>query len=263
MFSIYGKPSSFSIFITLITVIGLISKYKKEWIFKLLTIFQKRFKTKPQPKLTVYSYSYPYTPDENVKEEVMKLPIIKVLEEKVGSIRPFQNPKWLDFYQNHFIRGSLFNQDIISYAHSHYSVASKTLVSLLRLDKRVCGHDDIVHGGLCAALFDEIMGEVFYCDSEGKYMGFTASLTINYKSPMPSKNTFVWCVQITKREGRKVFLKGQVRDAVKIKDQSSGGKDTHGNLFSHLIDPKTILYAEAEALFIIPKTALPSEAIKK
>ena len=181
----------------------------------------------------------------------------------LGPKRPFQNPKWLDFYRNHFIRGSLFNQDIISYAHSHYSTETKTLASLIKLQTRVCGHKDIVHGGLCAAIFDEILGEVFYCDAEGKYMGFTASLTINYRSPMPANRLVIWLVKIVKREGRKVYLKGQVRDAVHSVEGASVVKKGNDDLFSHLIDDNSVLYAEADALFIIPKTPLPADSMRK
>ena len=36
-------------------------------------------------------------------------------------------------------------------------------------------------GGLISALFDDVFGELFYSDAEGRYMGFTANLEVDYR----------------------------------------------------------------------------------
>ncbi|XP_065672533.1 acyl-coenzyme A thioesterase THEM4-like [Hydra vulgaris] len=65
----------------------------------------------------------------------------------------------------------------------------------------------IVHGGLIATHHDEITGIL-----AERCFGpcLTASLNINYKSPMPVGSTFLFECKVVKVEGRKIFLENKI-----------------------------------------------------
>lgn len=130
-----------------------------------------------------------------------------------------------------------------------HSPKDKILITLIKLGSEVCGHKDIVHGGLISALFDELLGELFF-KSQKKH-GFTAKLTINYRAPIPAGSLVVFAMRVVKVEGRKHFLDGQVRLAMPELDYSNIN-DTE--VFSKWIG-STLLFAEADALFVTLKTA--------
>lgn len=117
------------------------------------------------------------------------------------------------------------------------------------------GHPGIVHGGVTALLFDNTLGfaqgvsalrsddklhgflealqsEATLGNSEttASRFGFTASLTINYRSPCFSKSTVVINCKLVEANGRKRTLKGTMID-------SKTGK----------------LVADSSALFIMPR----------
>jgi acyl-coenzyme A thioesterase PaaI-like protein len=141
----------------------------------------------------------------------------------------------------------------IEHAHSHYDASTKTLIFFCTLGDKVCGHQGIVHGGLISALFDDIFGELFFSDADGQYAGFTAYLKIDYRNKMPSRKTIVFLVKISRQEGRKVYVKGEARDAhIDAADLNLENMDEE-SLFASYLSSKSLLYAEGEALFIIPR----------
>ena len=116
------------------------------------------------------------------------------------------------------------------------------------------GHRGIVHGGVTAMLLDNTLGwanAVGVLASNGELeatirgqplasdtvqtFGMTAYLHLEYRSPcLPGSTVVITCVT-EKAEGRKRFLKGEVRDA-------ATGK----------------LIAEATSLFVRPRPKLPA-----
>lgn len=117
------------------------------------------------------------------------------------------------------------------------------------------GHPGIVHGGITALLFDNTLGvaqgvsalrnddklQDFLAtlkkdgvlgnsETTTSRFGFTASLTVNYRSPCFSESTVVLNCKLVETEGRKRTLKGTMID-------SKNGR----------------LIADATALFIMPR----------
>lgn len=101
-----------------------------------------------------------------------------------------------------------------------------TIDSWLTPDKRLEGALGIMHGGYVSLLLDEAMGKVL------SGMGIkapTGNLNVRFRKPTPLGATLQLHAQFIENQGRKYFLKGELRDA--------GG----------------IVLAEAEGLFIAIK----------
>lgn len=111
----------------------------------------------------------------------------------------------------------------------------KNLVWMCYLSTDLCGHVGIVHGGMLATILDEGLGRCSFA-SLPNHIGVTASLTVNYRKPVPAGSYVVLKAETTKAEGRKVWVKGRIE------------------LLNQDETPGTVL-AEAEALFIEPKYA--------
>ncbi|MEY4165522.1 MAG: hypothetical protein RL419_1364 [Actinomycetota bacterium] len=62
-----------------------------------------------------------------------------------------------------------------------------------------------VHGGLIAAVFDEILG---FAQSLSGRPGMTGNLSINYRKPTPLNTELVFRGHITSIDGRKIFTTG-------------------------------------------------------
>lgn len=99
----------------------------------------------------------------------------------------------------------------------------------------MCGHVGIVHGGMLATILDEGLGRCSFA-SLPNHIGVTASLTVNYRKPVPAGSFVVLKAETTKAEGRKAWVKGRIE--ILNQDETPG----------------TVL-AEAEALFLEPKFA--------
>ncbi|XP_012553501.1 acyl-coenzyme A thioesterase THEM4 isoform X1 [Hydra vulgaris] len=67
----------------------------------------------------------------------------------------------------------------------------------------------IVHGGLIATHHDAITG-ILAENCFGSCL--TASLNVNYKSPMPVGSTFLFECKVVKVEGRKIFLESKINN---------------------------------------------------
>jgi thioesterase superfamily protein 4 len=98
------------------------------------------------------------------------------------------------------------------------------------------GHAHTLHGGAASLLFDEAMGQVAWFHKSPGQAGFTATLTVDYKKPIPTPTTVllrVWLEE--KSHGRKEWVRGVLED----------GKGT--------------LYAKATALYLeVPTGKLTS-----
>ena len=62
-----------------------------------------------------------------------------------------------------------------------------------------------VHGGLIAAVFDEVLG---FAQSLSGRPGMTGNLSINYRKPTPLNTELIFRGHITSVEGRKIFTVG-------------------------------------------------------
>ncbi len=69
------------------------------------------------------------------------------------------------------------------------------------------GPPGCVHGGWVAAAFDEVLG---FAQSLNGTPGMTGTLTIRYRKPTPLLTPLRFEARLTKREGRKCFVTGEL-----------------------------------------------------
>jgi len=100
----------------------------------------------------------------------------------------------------------------------------------LKFGTKVNGHHGIVHGGITSLLYDDVFGFAYFMASGGLF-GYTANLSVNYRTPLPENTEAVMRVTLDKIERRKVMLKARL--------ESKDGE---------------IMYSEATALYIIDKS---------
>jgi acyl-coenzyme A thioesterase PaaI-like protein len=70
------------------------------------------------------------------------------------------------------------------------------------------GAPGCVHGGIVAAVFDEVLS--FVQPPKGQ-PGVTASLTIRYLAPTPLDRELIFETELVRTEGRKIFARGRCR----------------------------------------------------
>ncbi len=70
------------------------------------------------------------------------------------------------------------------------------------------GAPDRAHGGVVSAIFDDLCGFLLTLDL---VIAFTASLTINYHAGTPLNSPLTYSAWIEKREGRKMYMRGECR----------------------------------------------------
>lgn len=76
--------------------------------------------------------------------------------------------------------------------------------------RALCGHRGIVHGGMTAALMDDVSGAATFCAAGGGH--FTANLNINYLKPIRADQYLLIRAQAVKQEGRKTYVNISVED---------------------------------------------------
>lgn len=72
------------------------------------------------------------------------------------------------------------------------------------------GPPNCVHGGILAGIFDHFLGAAQYPLAE--QMGMTRYLNVSYLSPTPLNKDLKLITKLVKKEGRKVFLSGEMFD---------------------------------------------------
>jgi acyl-coenzyme A thioesterase PaaI-like protein len=107
-------------------------------------------------------------------------------------------------------------------------IAPEVVLCDVRLGDKLDGHLGVVHGGILALLFDDVMGFAF--DALEIEMAVTANLNIDFRAPVPANSRVVVRVCVSKQEGRKLYFSAQLTSL-----------------------DSTVLYAEATSLYIIPK----------
>lgn len=82
-------------------------------------------------------------------------------------------------------------------------------ITFFQLGKQLSGHENIVHGGLLATLLDELTCRLAFQNFHSK-KGVTANLNINYKRPCYTNSMIMIKCQMSKKVGRKCWIKGLV-----------------------------------------------------
>lgn len=81
------------------------------------------------------------------------------------------------------------------------------------------GPPSMVHGGIIALLFDEILGAANVCEGMG---GFTGTLTVRYEAPTPLGSELELEGWVESVEGRKITSKGTISHAGVVTARAEG-----------------------------------------
>lgn len=91
--------------------------------------------------------------------------------------------------------------------------------ALLQLGNRVSGHPNLVHGGMLAAMLDDlyawaVIQEKAKQEIDPRSRIFTAKLTTNFRRPAPTEACLVVECRVTRiAKGKKVYLEGAIYDS--------------------------------------------------
>ena len=157
-------------------------------------------------------------------------------EVDLSQYEPMKRPDRASDGNKHAIFGTLLgdgkieNYDIYKRKKDKKGETNKSDLVIAHVDfgKRLNGHHDVVHGGILSLIFDDAFG--FGYESLNIAMAVTANLTVDFRAPVPAGTKVRISLQLEHREGRKIFMTGQMKSL----DQQ-------------------ILYAEAKSLYIIPR----------
>ncbi|ROO83482.1 acyl-coenzyme A thioesterase PaaI-like protein [Actinocorallia herbida] len=105
--------------------------------------------------------------------------------------------------------------------------------SVFTLDEPYEGPPGLVHGGISAAIFDQVLGMTAGMSG---VPGFTATLELRYRRPTPLRVPLTLKARITRREGRKCWADGEITT------------------------PDGRVTVEATAMFVTPRHLLAEEA---
>ncbi|WFC98176.1 hypothetical protein MYAM1_000900 [Malassezia yamatoensis] len=84
-------------------------------------------------------------------------------------------------------------------------------IAFIHVGKNLCGYEGVVHGGLVATMFDEVLARAaFY--ALPSFVGVTAKLEINYRKPTYADRYLMLESHVTDSEGRKAFVAGDMRE---------------------------------------------------
>lgn len=86
-------------------------------------------------------------------------------------------------------------------------------------DKNMSGLDGIMHGGFSLMILDEVM---FYAVKSYEIDNVTLNSNVDFKNPAIIGHTLVAEAWVAKRDGRKIFTEGEIRDGDKIAASSRG-----------------------------------------
>jgi acyl-coenzyme A thioesterase PaaI-like protein len=81
------------------------------------------------------------------------------------------------------------------------------------------GPPGCVHGGVIAALFDELLGVANIAAGQG---AMTGTLTIRYRRPTPLQQELQFAARTVNVEGRKVFATGEIRHGGEVTAEAEG-----------------------------------------
>jgi acyl-coenzyme A thioesterase PaaI-like protein len=114
----------------------------------------------------------------------------------------------------------------------------KEFKAIVALGREVAGFPRIVHGGLTAAIFDEVFGGLLFCLKSNnasfnildRLPSYTVSLEVAYKAKIAADSTILCTAIVDKVEGRKMYMTAELRDG-----------------------PNGKIFATSKALFVRPR----------
>jgi len=88
--------------------------------------------------------------------------------------------------------------------------ATKQVVIPFVPDESWCGYEDMVHGGILAAIIDDAMARATKMESQDLYV--TAKMELLFRKPVLLGKSYRACGKVTTRKGRKVFTEAEILD---------------------------------------------------
>jgi acyl-coenzyme A thioesterase PaaI-like protein len=77
--------------------------------------------------------------------------------------------------------------------------------------EHLCGAPGVVHGGIQAALLDEVMGVAAHSGAESEDVVLvTAEFHLRYRRPVPTATSLTIRARLARREGNDFFLEGAI-----------------------------------------------------
>ena len=78
----------------------------------------------------------------------------------------------------------------------------------------LCGPPGVVHGGIQAALLDEVMGVAAHSGTESEDIALvTVEFHLRYRKPVSTGTSLTIRARLVRREGRDFFVEGAIMDA--------------------------------------------------
>ena len=128
-----------------------------------------------------------------------------------------------------------------------FTKEAEELVSISYLGSKLCGHVDLIHGGLLATMLDEGLARCCFAALPHR-VGVTARLEIDYRKPCRAEGFVVLKAKVTKVEGRKAWVVGRVEIVPTEEDKGPGGG-------GYRFEDRGEVLVEANGLFVEPKWA--------
>jgi acyl-coenzyme A thioesterase THEM4 len=83
---------------------------------------------------------------------------------------------------------------------------------IVSLASGVSGFEDSLHGGMIMLLMDETLGHAAIYSSEQDKKSYTASVTVDFKRPVPTPSIVLFRSWADKRDGRKMWAHGTLEN---------------------------------------------------
>lgn len=90
-----------------------------------------------------------------------------------------------------------------------HSVGPGQVEARYSVDPRYQGYPGVVHGGIIAAMLDEVVGRVMMTEDPNRFF-MTAKLEIRYRAPVPIGEELLLKGRLDKQKGRMTFARGEL-----------------------------------------------------
>jgi uncharacterized protein (TIGR00369 family) len=93
---------------------------------------------------------------------------------------------------------------------SFYDVGPDEVTATVTIPEHYQGYPGVVHGGITAAMLDEILGRAAMADDYNHFR-VTAKMEIHYRRPVPTGEPLTLYGKVIKRRGRYAFAYAELR----------------------------------------------------
>ncbi|KAF9424667.1 hypothetical protein BGZ94_007993 [Podila epigama] len=113
---------------------------------------------------------------------------------------------------HHMTAGSLRGERMLNVTPLKFmSNDNKSIVLFLHLGRSLCGHDNVIHGGMLASILDEATWMAAIPSMPGN-AGYTANLNVNFRKRVGADQFVMVNGEFEKVEGRKGWSKATIHD---------------------------------------------------